>query len=167
MDHPPLPPNPVEKPDLSKWDRPPSPDVLITLQKQVMEWQHHEIRRRDIELSRLRDEVVVLRKELATVRDGQPRSAYEVLLLLANDPSHPPATRLRAAEAIIGYERPKLSATMNQNTNLNIGDRLIASNAARKAADAARQAAEMDQARRQIAAHKPIWPAAVVDAEGA
>src|SRR5678815_5796242 len=124
MDHPPLPPNPVEKPDLSKWDRPPSPDILITLQKQVMEWQHHEIRRRDIELSRLRDEVAVLRKELETVRDGQPRSAYEVLLLLANDPAQPSATRLRAAEACIGYERPKLSATMTQNTNLNIGERI-------------------------------------------
>jgi len=153
MDHPPLPPNPVEKPDLSKWDRPPAPDVLITLQKQVMEWQFHEIRRRDIELSRLRDEVATLRRELETVRDGQPRSAYEVLLMLANDPAQPPATRLRAAEACIGFERPKLTASVNHNTTRNIGDKL--------------DAERMDRARRQIAAHKPIWPAAVVEGEGA
>jgi hypothetical protein len=126
--------------------------VLITLQKQVMEWQFHEIRRRDIELSRLRDENAKLRSELEKVRDGQPRSAFEVLLMLANDPTQPPATRLRAAEACIAFERPKLSATtaLNKNVNLDIGGRLD------------RLASEgLERARRSIAANKPIWPAPV------
>jgi len=54
---------------------------------------------------------------------------------------------LRAAEACIGFERPKLSATMSHNTNVtDIGGKL-------------------DEARRRIASHKPIWPAAVKPAD--
>jgi len=167
IDWPAAPPNPVEKPVYPANIEAIPVNDLIKLYEQTVRWQHQELLRKNYEVRELRDRVQVLHDELTKTRDGQPRSAYEVLLLLANDPSQNAATRLRAAEAIIGYERPKLSATMTQNTNLNIGDRLIASTAAKKAADAARQEAEMDRARRQIAANKPIWPAAVVEGEGA
>lgn len=146
IDWPAAPPNPVEKPvcpaDLDAIPK----DDLIKLYSQTVRWQHQELLRKNYEVRELRDRVQALHDELTKTRDGQPRSAYEVLLLLANDPTQNAATRLRAAEAIIAFERPKLSATVTHNTNVsNIGDRL-------------------DSARRQIAAHKPIWPAAVVDA---
>lgn len=160
IDWPAAPPNPVEKPVCpDNLDAIPKDD-LIKLYSQTVRWQHQELLRKNYEVRELRDRVSALNDELTKTRDGQPRSAFEVLLLLANDPTQPPATRLRAAEACIGFERPKLSATISRNTNLNIGDRMDAITAARKQA-------EMEAARRRIASNKPIWPAAVVDAEGA
>jgi len=57
--------------------------------------------------------------------DGVRRTAYEVLLDIANDVTVDDGTRIRAAEAAAQYERPKLSAAINQNTNItSIGDEL-------------------------------------------
>ena len=67
------------------------------------------------------------RKAAAAARtsDGVRRSAYEVLLDIANDPSRDDGARIRAAEAAAQYERPKLTASINQNTNItSIGDEL-------------------------------------------
>jgi len=134
---------PVCPPDLDAIPK----DDLIKLYSQTVRWQHQELLRKNYEIRELRDRAQALHDELTTVRDGQPRSAYEVLLLLANDPTQPASTRLRAAEACIGFERPKLSATMSHNTNVtDIGGKL-------------------DEARRRIASHKPIWPAAVKPAD--
>jgi len=160
IDWPAAPPNPVEKPTYpANIEAIPTKD-LIKLYEQTVRWQHQELLRKNYEVRELRDRVQMLHDELETVRDGYPRSAYEVLLLLANDPTQNAATRLRAAEACIGYERPKLTASVSHNTTRNIGDKLDA-----ERIDRARQ--QMEQARRQIAANKPIWPAAVVEGEGA
>lgn len=57
--------------------------------------------------------------------DGVRRSAYEVLLDIANDVTCDDGTRIRAAEAAAQYERPKLSAAINQTTTISsIGDEL-------------------------------------------
>lgn len=143
IEWPTAPPNPVEKPvcpaDLDAIPK----DELIKLYSQTVRWQHQELLRKNYEIRELRDRMAAFHDELRVVRNGQPRSAYEVLLLLANDPTQSAATRLRAAEACIAFERPKLSATMSHNTNItDIGSR-------------------MDEARRRIAANKPIWPAEV------
>ena len=56
---------------------------------------------------------------------GDPQDAMAILLQIANDPSQPAATRLRAAEACVGYERPRLSSSVNENRNvISIGEEL-------------------------------------------
>lgn len=56
---------------------------------------------------------------------GVRRLGYEVLLDIANDPLQDAGARVRAAEAAAQYERPKLTASINQNTNItSIGDEL-------------------------------------------
>lgn len=55
----------------------------------------------------------------------EPQDAYTILLQIANDPNQPAATRLRAAEACVGYERPRLSSSINENRNvISIGEEL-------------------------------------------
>jgi hypothetical protein len=55
----------------------------------------------------------------------EPQDAMAILLQIANDPTQPAATRLRAAEACVGYERPRLSSSVNENRNvISIGEEL-------------------------------------------
>lgn len=126
IDWPDVPPNPVPKPDFAAWDKPATRDDLIGLYKHSLEWQRQEILRKNYEISALRERLVAYHEELAKVRAGTPHSAFEVLLLLANDPTQPANVRLRAAESIVQLERPKLSATVNTNHNLSIASRLDA-----------------------------------------
>ena len=74
------------------------------------------------EVQVLVDVIKEQRAEIARLRSNQP--LLGVLREIAIDPSVPPHIRLKAAEVGVGYETPKLSATVNHNTNLNIGDRL-------------------------------------------
>ena len=56
---------------------------------------------------------------------SDPMDAMAILLQIANDPTQPAATRLRAAEACVGYERPRLSSSVNENRNvISIGEEL-------------------------------------------
>ena len=56
-----------------------------------------------------------------------PEDAMAVLLRIANDGEQPVTTRLRAAEAALGYQQPKLSSSVNRNENvISIGDELDA-----------------------------------------
>jgi hypothetical protein len=60
--------------------------------------------------------------EIARLRSEQ--SLYDVLREIAIDPAVPPHVRLKAAEAGVQFERPKLSATVAMFGG--IGDRLDA-----------------------------------------
>jgi len=55
----------------------------------------------------------------------EPQDAYTILLQIANDPTQPAETRLRAASAAAAYERPKLTSSINRNENvISIGEEL-------------------------------------------
>jgi hypothetical protein len=70
------------------------------------------------------------RKEIARLRSEQ--TLLGVLREIATDPAVPPHIRLKAAEAGVAYETPKLSASFTHNT-VGIADRLDAFNSRRKA----------------------------------
>jgi len=122
------------------------------LYEHTVQWQHHELHRKNYEINQLKERLCAYHDELTKVRKGQPRSAFDVLLLLANDPNQPPNVRLRAAEAIVQFERPKLSATVNTNRNVSIGARLDL--AAHRHLEAERAA---------IAPDRPIWSDTVIE----
>jgi len=62
---------------------------------------------------------------LSVEASAEPQDAMAILLQIANDPTQPAATRLRAAEACVGYERPRLSSSVNENRNvISIGEEL-------------------------------------------
>ena len=67
-------------------------------------------------------------EQIVSVGDGaEPQDAMAILLAIANDPAQPASVRLRAAEACVGYERPKLSSSVQRNENVySIGDELDA-----------------------------------------
>lgn len=148
IDWPTAPPNPVPKPEVPLEGQAIPTDQLIPLYANTVRWQHQELLRKNYEINKLKERVCAYHDELTKTRDGTPRSAYEVLLLLANDPTEPANVRLRAAEAIVQFERPKLSATMSNNINHNVAE----------------IGTRLDSARRRIAAHKPIWPVEVPSA---
>ena len=147
IDWPKIPPNPVPKPQTPPEGQPLPPDVLLKLYDHTVQWQHQELLRKNYEINQLRDRVCTYHDELTKLREGQPHSAYEVLLMLANDPTQPANMRLRAAEAIVQFERPKLTANVNTNRNLNLASRLD----------------ELGRRRLEIAANRPIWPAVTED----
>src|SRR5438067_4531134 len=84
------------------------------------------------------EEVAVLVKmiedqkaEIARLRSGQ--TLYEVLREIAIDPAVPPHVRLKAAEAGVAYERPRLSASVSVFGEMSgIGARLDRFNQQRK-----------------------------------
>jgi hypothetical protein len=142
IDWPNAPPNPIPKPERPVASVLPTND-LIRLYEQTVRWQYEEMRRKNYEIAGLRDRVISYHEELTKMREGEPRSAYEVLQMIANDPTQPVGTRLRAAEAIVGFERPKLSASVNKNITGGIGAQLD----------------RLNQERVALAPHRPIWPA--------
>jgi hypothetical protein len=73
------------------------------------------------------------------VRLRSEQSLYDVLREIAIDPEVPPHVRLKAAEAGVAYERPKLSASVSMVGGLGIGARLEAFNQANRARDRARE----------------------------
>ena len=145
IDWPKAPPNPLPKPERPVASVLPTND-LIRLYEQTCRWQYEEMRRKNYEIAQLKERVITYHEELAKVREGEPRSAYEVLQMIANDPEQPVNTRLRAAEAIVGFERPKLSASVNKNLSGSIGDRLDYFNQQR-----------VERARQSIAPDRPVW----------
>lgn len=126
IDWPNVPPNPLPRPECPPEGQPIPQEVLLKLYEQTVQWQHNELWRKNYEINALRERVCTYHDELEKVRAGAPHSAFDVLLLLANDPTQPANVRLRAAEAIVQLERPKLSATVNTNANLSIAARLDA-----------------------------------------
>ena len=81
------------------------------------------------EVAVLVDTIREQRAEIARLRSTQP--LLGVLREIALDPSAPPHVRLKAAEVGVGYETPKLSATISHNTNVDIGGRLLRQTALR------------------------------------
>lgn len=150
IDWPKVPANPIPKPQAPPEGQPIATPVLIRLYEATVAWQHHEIQRKNYEVNALRAKVCEYHEELMKLREGKPRSAYEILIMLANDPTQQVNVRLRAAEACVQFERPKLSASMNHNTNVaaGIGDRL----------DAIR-ARKLETERLALAPNRPVWPA--------
>ena len=80
------------------------------------------------EVAVLVDTIREQRAEIARLRTNQP--LLEVLREIALDPSVPHNVRLKAAEVGVGYETPKLSATVAMTGSMeNFGDRLDRANA--------------------------------------
>jgi hypothetical protein len=84
------------------------------------------------------EEVAVLVKmiedqkaEIARLRSGQ--TLYEVLREIAIDPAVPAHVRLKAAEAGVAYERPRLSASVSMVGEMGIGAKLDFFNRQRQA----------------------------------
>ena len=96
-------------------------EELVKLQANTIEWQNQELLRKNRDIKQLRDRVAELHEEITKLRKGAPASAYDVLLMIANDPAAPLRDRRSAAEAAVQFERPKLSATMSHNTNVHAG----------------------------------------------
>jgi hypothetical protein len=72
-------------------------------------------------LERIRE----LEEEVRRLRAGTPlRPSLEVLQRMANGLDPFDRGRFQCAVAALPHETPKLSATVNHNTNMNIGDRL-------------------------------------------
>jgi hypothetical protein len=150
-----VPPNPFPKPDPDTWKNPMSPDDLLSCYRNTLEWQRQELHRRTYEVNKLKEKIMLYHDELEKLRAGQPQSAYEVLLMFANDPAQDVKLRMRAAEACVQYERPKLSATIQQiHTDSGIAARMEAANKRR-----------LELVHRDVAPDKAIWP--VIDAEPA
>src|ERR1051326_3834779 len=126
IDWPKAPPNPIPKPEKLQPPFVIKTDDLIKLYEQTCRWQYHELYRKNYEIERLKERVITMHEELTKMREGQPHSAYELLLVRANAPTQPTTVRLRAAEAIVGFERPKLSASVNRNITSSIGEQLDA-----------------------------------------
>jgi len=148
IDWPKAPPNPVQKPETPPEGQAIPRDVLIKLYEHTVAWQHHELLRKNYEVNKLKESICEYHEEVSKLREGQPRSAYEILLLLANDPTQPVNVRLRAAEACVQYERPKLTANFNANQNVNdIGTRLEAA-----------RARKLETERLAIGPDRPVWP---------
>jgi len=65
-------------------------------------------------------------EQIMTVDAGaEPQDAMAVLQAIANDPAQDVNVRLRAAEAALGYQQPKLSSSINRNENVvSIGEEL-------------------------------------------
>jgi hypothetical protein len=149
IDWPKVPPNPIQRPVSPPEGQPVAPTVLIKLYEHTVAWQHHELQRKNYEVEKMRGLVYAYHAELEKLREGQPNSAYEVLRMFANDPAQPAPLRLRAAEACVQYERPKLTASYNQNRTVSdIGSRM----------EAAKQRL-IEQERIAIAPDRPVWPA--------
>src|SRR5215469_11001165 len=126
IEWPTVPPNPVPVPPLRSGD-PISDEQLVKLYDHTVRWQREELTRKDMMICALRDKVYAFHEEIEKLRAGRPQSAFEVLTMLANDPGQPAQLRLRAAEACVQFERPKLVATFNQNQNVSgIGERMDA-----------------------------------------
>ena len=140
-----VPPNPIPKPQPVE-GQPITPDELLKLYENTVRWQHHELLRKNAEVTQLRDRVMEYHAELAKLREGTPHSAYEVLLMLANDPSEPSSLRLRAAEAVVQCERPRLVASVNTNVNRRDWGN------------------QLEAAKARVASHRPIYPM-VIDGE--
>ena len=81
------------------------------------------------EVAALLQHIEDLKAENARLRSQQP--LLGVLRELAIDPAVPPHIRLKAAEAGVQYEQPKLSATLTHFSGSGIGARFDAK-AARK-----------------------------------
>jgi hypothetical protein len=120
-------PNPLPKPRKPPGIENLSDGQLIDLCRATVQWQQQEMIRNHAEAAALRKLVLAYHDEAEQLRNvgGVRRSAYEILLDIANDPSRDDGARIRAAEAAAQYERPKLSAAINQTTNItSIGDEL-------------------------------------------
>src|SRR4051794_33875712 len=104
-----------------------SVETMTAYYQAMIEWQKQENLRNHKLIGSLRALVERYYNESESLQAsrGARRTAYEVLMDIANDPTKDDIVRIKAASEAAQYDRPKLTASINRNENvLNIGDEL-------------------------------------------
>lgn len=104
-----------------------SVETMTAYYQAMIEWQKQENLRNYKMIGSLRALVERYYNESESLQAsrGVRRTAYEVLMDIANDPTKDDVVRIKAASEAAQYDRPKLTASINRNENvLNIGDEL-------------------------------------------